>query len=109
MTKIAFIGAGSTVFMKNLIGDALQMPALEAVGARIAYIPYGLEMGGGSWNIGAQFNQRIHQYRPSMPETVFANVTFTPGQTFIRGVPATAEPLRVKRAALRLLICATPA
>ncbi len=28
MTKIAFIGAGSTVFMKNLIGDALNMPAL---------------------------------------------------------------------------------
>jgi alpha-galactosidase len=28
MTKIAFIGAGSTVFMNNLIGDALQMPAL---------------------------------------------------------------------------------
>jgi alpha-galactosidase len=28
VTKIAFIGAGSTVFMKNLIGDALQMPAL---------------------------------------------------------------------------------
>jgi len=34
MTKIAFIGAGSTVFMKNLIGDALSMPALS--GARIA-------------------------------------------------------------------------
>lgn len=34
MTKIAFIGAGSTVFMKNLIGDALQMPALA--GSRIA-------------------------------------------------------------------------
>ena len=28
MTKIAFVGAGSTVFMKNLIGDALQVPAL---------------------------------------------------------------------------------
>lgn len=28
MTRIAFVGAGSTVFMKNLIGDALQMPAL---------------------------------------------------------------------------------
>ncbi|MDI7860367.1 alpha-glucosidase/alpha-galactosidase [Rhizobiaceae bacterium n13] len=26
--KIAFIGAGSTVFMKNIIGDALQRPAL---------------------------------------------------------------------------------
>ncbi|MCX7888632.1 MAG: alpha-glucosidase/alpha-galactosidase [Rhodobacteraceae bacterium] len=26
--RIAFVGAGSTVFMKNLIGDALQMPAL---------------------------------------------------------------------------------
>jgi alpha-galactosidase len=34
MTKIAFIGAGSTVFMKNLIGDALSVPALT--GARIA-------------------------------------------------------------------------
>ena len=34
MTKIAFIGAGSTVFMKNLIGDALSMPALS--GAQIA-------------------------------------------------------------------------
>jgi len=34
MTKIAFIGAGSTVFMKNLIGDALSTPALS--GARIA-------------------------------------------------------------------------
>ena len=34
MTKIAFIGAGSTVFMKNLIGDALQMPALS--GANIS-------------------------------------------------------------------------
>lgn len=29
MTKIAFIGAGSTVFMKNLIGDALLRPALD--------------------------------------------------------------------------------
>lgn len=34
MTKIAFIGAGSTVFMKNLIGDDLQMPA--PLDARIA-------------------------------------------------------------------------
>ncbi|MGH6924298.1 MAG: alpha-glucosidase/alpha-galactosidase [Propylenella sp.] len=32
--KIAFIGAGSTVFMKNIVGDALQRPALA--GARIA-------------------------------------------------------------------------
>ncbi len=28
--KIAFIGAGSTVFMKNIIGDALQNPALSS-------------------------------------------------------------------------------
>ena len=34
MTKIAFIGAGSTVFMKNIIGDALHHPALS--GATIA-------------------------------------------------------------------------
>ena len=32
--KIAFIGAGSTVFMKNIIGDVLQRPALA--GATIA-------------------------------------------------------------------------
>lgn len=29
MTKITMIGAGSTVFMKNLIGDALSKPALQ--------------------------------------------------------------------------------
>lgn len=32
--KIAFIGAGSTVFMKNIVGDILQRPALA--GSRIA-------------------------------------------------------------------------
>ncbi len=32
--KITFIGAGSSVFMKNLIGDALQLPALS--GATVA-------------------------------------------------------------------------
>ena len=26
--RIAFIGAGSTVFMKNIVGDILQRPAL---------------------------------------------------------------------------------
>ena len=29
MTKITFIGAGSTIFMKNIIGDALHYPALS--------------------------------------------------------------------------------
>ncbi|RVN91708.1 alpha-glucosidase/alpha-galactosidase, partial [Sinorhizobium meliloti] len=28
--RITFIGAGSTVFMKNIIGDILQRPALSA-------------------------------------------------------------------------------
>ena len=32
--KVTFIGAGSTVFMKNIIGDTLQRPALA--GSRIA-------------------------------------------------------------------------
>ncbi|MBQ9350262.1 MAG: alpha-glucosidase/alpha-galactosidase, partial [Phyllobacterium sp.] len=32
--KVTFIGAGSTVFMKNIIGDVLQRPALS--GAKIA-------------------------------------------------------------------------
>jgi alpha-galactosidase len=34
VTKITFIGAGSTVFMKNIVGDALHKPALS--GATIA-------------------------------------------------------------------------
>jgi alpha-galactosidase len=34
MTKIAFIGAGSTVFMKNIVGDLLHKPALS--GATLA-------------------------------------------------------------------------
>ncbi len=34
MTKIAFIGAGSTVFMKNIVGDVLSRPALA--GATVA-------------------------------------------------------------------------
>ena len=29
--KIAFIGAGSTVFMKNIVGDVLQWEALKGV------------------------------------------------------------------------------
>ena len=29
MRKIAFIGAGSTIFMKNIVGDALHFPALS--------------------------------------------------------------------------------
>ncbi len=28
MTKISFVGAGSTVFAKNLMGDILSYPAL---------------------------------------------------------------------------------
>jgi len=42
--KIAFIGAGSTVFMKNIVGDILQRPAL--VGSKIALMdidPHRLE------------------------------------------------------------------
>jgi len=34
VTRIAFIGAGSTIFMRNIVGDALRLPALS--GADIA-------------------------------------------------------------------------
>ncbi|MGI6377409.1 MAG: alpha-glucosidase/alpha-galactosidase, partial [Anaerolineae bacterium] len=36
MTKIAFLGAGSTVFAKNVLGDCFHAPALQ--GAEIALI-----------------------------------------------------------------------
>ncbi len=31
MTRVAFIGAGSVVFTKNLLGDMLRLPALRDV------------------------------------------------------------------------------
>ncbi|MET0359792.1 MAG: alpha-glucosidase/alpha-galactosidase, partial [Pararhizobium sp.] len=39
--KITFIGAGSTTFMKNIIGDILQRPALS--GAKIALMDINAE------------------------------------------------------------------
>ena len=33
--KITFIGAGSTVFMKNIVGDVLQRPALAGATVRL--------------------------------------------------------------------------
>ncbi|KHF31739.1 Alpha-galactosidase [Paenibacillus sp. P1XP2] len=30
MSKITFIGAGSTVFVKNVLGDVMTTPALQA-------------------------------------------------------------------------------
>lgn len=34
---------------------------LKKAGTRIAYIPYGLEIGGGAWNIAAQFDSLLHR------------------------------------------------
>ena len=39
--RITFIGAGSTVFMKNIIGDVLQRPALA--GATVALMDINAE------------------------------------------------------------------
>ncbi|NNE79772.1 MAG: alpha-glucosidase/alpha-galactosidase [Silicimonas sp.] len=47
MTKITFIGAGSTIFMKNIVGDALHFPALaDARFALIDIDPVRLEESG---------------------------------------------------------------
>jgi hypothetical protein len=37
------------------------------------------------------FNQRAHLYRPPGSERVYSGVVFTPGESFIRGLPADAE------------------
>lgn len=39
----------------------VRMPALAAIGARVAYVPYGLEMGGGAWNCMAQFDTDVQR------------------------------------------------
>ena len=41
--------------------EKLRIEQLEKTGSRIAYIPYGLEMGGGTWNFKAQFDSPLHR------------------------------------------------
>ena len=52
-------------FLQNPYEDtrpaALRIEALKKTGTRIAYIPYGLEMGGGAWNISVQFDSYLHR------------------------------------------------
>lgn len=71
--KIAFIGAGSTVFMKNIVGDVLQRPALE--GARMALVD-------------------INEQRLEESAVVAGKLIDT------LGVPATVETTTSQRAAL---------
>ena len=39
----------------------IRIDQLKKAGSRIAYIPYGLEIGGGAWNIAAQFDSPVHR------------------------------------------------
>ena len=71
--KIAFIGAGSTVFMKNIVGDILQRPLL--VGVRLSLMD-------------------IDATRLEQSETVARKLAST------LGVPATIETTTERRAAL---------
>ena len=41
--------------------DHLKIDSLRKAGARVAYVPYGLELGGGAWNIAAQFDSPLHR------------------------------------------------
>lgn len=57
--------APHVVFLQNPYDEtrpeSLRCDSLVKSGYRIAYIPYCLEMGGGIWNIDAQFNSPLHQ------------------------------------------------
>lgn len=41
--------------------DFLRSEQITRAGSRVAYVPYGLEMGGGAWNLTAQFDLPIHR------------------------------------------------
>lgn len=41
--------------------EHLRSERLAEKGIRVAYIPYGLEVGGGAWNITAQFDSALHR------------------------------------------------
>lgn len=45
----------------DMLPPSLSEEALTACGARIAYVPYGLEMGGGGFNMQYQFNLPLHR------------------------------------------------
>lgn len=53
------------VFVQNPYDETrpekFKIDCLIKAGARLAYIPYGLEMGGGVWNIAAQFDSLLHR------------------------------------------------
>jgi hypothetical protein len=53
------------VFLQNPYDEtrpaALQSAALDAIGCRVAYIPYGLEIGGGAANLRVQFDLDVHR------------------------------------------------
>ena len=53
------------VFLQNPYEETrpkhLRVNSLMRSGAKIAYIPYGLEMGGGAWNMTAQFDSELHR------------------------------------------------
>ena len=41
--------------------EKIRIAQIKKNGARIVYIPYGLEVGNGSWNISAQFDTDLHR------------------------------------------------
>ena len=53
------------IFLQNPYDETrpkhLTAPALQAAGTRIAYVPYGLEVGGGQWNTTAQFDSPLQR------------------------------------------------
>lgn len=53
------------VFLQNPYDETrpefLRSAQLTRTGSRVAYVPYGLEMGGGAWNLMAQFDLPIHR------------------------------------------------
>ena len=52
-------------FVQNPYEDTrpefLKIEYIKKSGSRVVYIPYGLEMGGGAWNIAAQFDSALHR------------------------------------------------
>jgi len=53
------------VFLQNPYDETrpefLRSELLARKGLRLAYVPYGVEMGGGAWNLNAQFNLPFHR------------------------------------------------
>lgn len=81
---------------KDTLPEGYELESLQSIGSRVAYIPYGLEIGGGAMNMRFQFNLPLQQQagrifvRSQRHQQMYAKYCHTgSAHTIITGHPKT--------------------